>query len=191
MRGKATVLAVLAVIIVMVIFLPRLRYRQEEQLQKLCESRLGRLAAALALYLDHYDNLLPPAPTWCDALEGFVPPSQRPFVFHCPKREGQKGYGFAMNVYTWDEKHRSPRWHPEMYPQDKVVLLYETEQAKRNAIGKGDDIPKPGRHNGANLVLFANGSTMPLTPEEMKEMEERGELLFKPLPRPLTPLPQR
>ncbi len=191
MRGKATVLAVLAAIIIMVIMLPRLRHRQEEQLQNLCESRLGRLAKALRLYLDRYDNLLPPAPTWCEALEEFVPPSQRPFIFHCPKLEGRKGYGFAMNFYAWDEEHRSPRWHPEMYPAEKVVLFYETKQAKRNAVGRGDDIPEPGRHNGANLVLFANGSTMPLTPEEMKEMEERGELLFKPLPRPPTPLPRR
>jgi hypothetical protein len=77
-----------------------------------------------------------------------------------------------------------PRWHPEMYPPSEVVLIYETTQTKRNAVGTGKDIPNPGRHNGYNLFLFADGSTMALTPEEFKEMLEKGELRFKPLKPP-------
>ncbi len=142
------------------------------------------LAQALQLYLERYDNLLPPPKNWCDALEDFIPPSQRPFAFHCPKLEGKGGYGFAFNAYAWDSQHNVPRWHPEMYPPNEVVLIYETTQTKRNAVGTGKDIQNPGRHDGYNLVLFANGSVMALTPEEFKEMLENGELRFKPLIRP-------
>jgi len=164
---------------------PRLRARREEELRKLCAARLGGvLAQALQLYLERYDNLLPPPQNWCDALEEFVPPSQRPFAFHCPKLEGKRGYGFAFNAYAWDEEHGVPRWHPEMYPPNEVVLIYETTQSKRNAVGTGDDIPNPGRHNGYNLFLFADGSVMALTPEEFKEMLRNGEIRFKPLIRP-------
>lgn len=176
------VLAIIAVVWLMMAMEPRMKAQREEELMKLCETRLGlRLAAALQLYLDRYDNLLPPAQNWCDALEDMVPPSQRPFVFHCSKLEGKGGYGFAFNAYAWDSEHNSPRWHPEMYPQSEVVLIYETTQRKRNAVGTGNDIPNPGRHNGYNLFLFADGSTMALMPEEFKEMMEQGELRFKPL----------
>ena len=160
---------------------PRLRERREEELRKLCASRLGQLALALHFYLERTDNLLPPPKNWCDALEEFVPPSRRPFVFHCPKLEAEKGYGFAFNAYAWDGEHNTPKWHPEMYPPSQVVLIYETTQKKRNAVGTGEDIPNPGRHGGYNLFLFADGSTMVLTPEEVREMMERGELRFKPL----------
>lgn len=197
MRGVniiiVVVLAVLGLVAMVRFVEPLLKRKQEERLQKLCEARLAVLIVrALQNYITEYDNLLPPAPNWCDALETYIPPSQRPFVFHCPKLEEQKGYGFAMNTYAWDEKWKSPRWLPDMYPDDKVVLFYETKQTGRNQFGKGDDIPDLGRHNGMNLFLFANGSAIWLTPEEFREMKERGELLFKPLPRPPTlPLPSR
>lgn len=163
----------------------RMRANREKELERLCESRLGRLAVALQLYLERYDNLLPPAESWCDALEDMVPPSQRQHVFHCPKTEGKGGYGYAFNAYAWDKEHNSPKWHPEMYPPSEVVLIYETTQTKRNAVGTGNDIPDPGRHNGYNLFLFADGSTMKLTPDEFREMLETGEIRFKPLRPPV------
>ncbi|GBC99576.1 hypothetical protein HRbin17_02104 [bacterium HR17] len=188
MRGSTVALIVVIGIALMVVSLrvlrPRLERQREEQLAKLCESRLGRLAMALQLYLERSDNLLPPAPTWCDALEEFVPPSQRPFVFRCPKLEPQGGYGYAMNAYAWDAEHQTPRWHPEMYPQSKVVLIYETAQKRRNATGTGNDIPAKGRHDGKIYLLFADGSTMAVTPDELRALRERGEVLFKPLPPP-------
>jgi hypothetical protein len=178
------VVALFAAIWMMKAMETRMKARREKELMKLCETRLGRLAAALQLYLERYDNLLPPPQNWCDALEDMVPPSQRAFVFHCPKLEGKGGYGYAFNAYAWDSEHNVPHWHPEMYPPSEVVLIYETTQTKRNAVGTGKDIPNPGRHNGYNLFLFADGSTMALSPEEFKEMLERGELRFKPLKPP-------
>jgi hypothetical protein len=195
MRGVATAILIFIVIVGMsvtlVVLRPRLQKQQEEQLERLCASRLGRLAAALQLYLERTDNLLPPPDHWCDALEEFIPPSQRRFVFHCLKLEGRGGYGYAMNAYAWDEEHQTPRWHPEMYPQSKVVLIYETRQSRRNAVGKGDDIPVTGRHDGKILLLFADGSTMAVTPDELRAMREQGEVLFKPLPPPLPSFPSR
>lgn len=188
MRTIGGIVAIIAIVIVGAILIkgmePRLKAKREEELQKLCESRLGRIAMALQLYLERYDNLLPPPKIWCDALEDMVPPTQRPFIFHCPKLEDKKGYGYAFNAYAWDENHNRPRWHPEMYPQSQVVLIYETTQMKRNAFGTGKDIPDPGRHNGYNLFLFADGSTIALTPEEFREMVDKGEIRFKPLKPP-------
>lgn len=171
---------------------PRLREKREEELLALCESRLGRLAQALHRYIQDYDNLLPPPQKWCDALEFYVPPSQRPFVFHCPKRGEREGYGYAMNAYAWDERWNAPRWLPEMYPRERVVLLYETKQRGRNRSGRGDDISNPGRHDGKLIILFSDFTTMVLTTDDVQEMRERGEILFKPLPLPrrlLTPRP--
>ncbi|MCS7264716.1 MAG: hypothetical protein NZ805_07775 [Armatimonadetes bacterium] len=190
MRSIGFIVAFVFIVLVGAILLkgmePRFKAKREEELQKLCESRLGRIAMALQLYLERYDNLLPPPKIWCDALESMIPPSQRPFVFHCPKLEDKKGYGYAFNAYAWDEKHNVPKWHPEMYPQSQVVLVYETTKRERNAVGTGKDIPNPGRHNGYNLFLFADGSTIALTPEEFKEMLEEGEIRFKPLKPPIT-----
>lgn len=190
MRTVGLIVVVIVVVLVGALLLkgmePHLKAKREEELKKLCESRLGRLAMALQLYLERHDNLLPPPKNWCDALEEMVPPSQRPFVFHCPKLEGKGGYGFAFNAHAWNEEHGVPRWLPEMYPQSQVVLIYETTQTKRNALGTGKDIPVPGRHNGYNLFLFADGSTMALTPEEFWEMLENGEIRFKPLKPPIT-----
>ncbi len=189
MKTVGAIVAVIVVILAGALLLKgseaMLKAKREEELQRLCESRLGRLALALQLYLERYDNLLPPPQNWCDALEDMVPPSQRSFVFHCPKLEGVSGYGFAFNAYAWDEEHKVPRWLPEMYPQSQVVLIYETTQTKRNAFGTGKDIPKRGRHNGYNLFLFADGSTMALTPSDFKEMLENGEIRFKPLKPPI------
>ncbi len=189
MRTVATVLIALLVLIGAMFLVrgiePRLKAKREEELRKLCATRLGRLAQALQLYLERTDNLLPPPSNWCDALEEMVPPSQRPFIFHCPTLESEKGYGFAFNAYAWDSKNKVPKWYPEMYPPHQVVLIYETTQKKRNAVGTGEDIPNPGRHGGYNLFLFADGSTMALTPKDVKEMMERGELRFEPLIPPI------
>ena len=66
------VIVLIAAIWVMKVMEPRMKARREEELRKLCETRLGRLAAALQLYLERYDNLLPPPQNWCDALEEMV-----------------------------------------------------------------------------------------------------------------------
>lgn len=164
--------------------------RRESDLAALCETRLGRLAVALRLYARDYENVLPPAPTWMDALESVVPPGQRELVFHCPKvkdkegKEGKEDYGYAFNAEAWIPEWQAPRWFPEMYPPEKVVLIYETTQKGRNRTGVGKDIPDPGRHQGKNYYLFADFTTMALTPNEARRLMERGELLFKPMPRP-------
>ncbi len=162
----------------------RLESRRESDLAQLCQTRFQRLALALQNYLRDYENVLPPAPTWMDALQTAVPPSQRDLIFRCPKLTRRDAFGYAFNAEAWLAQWKAPRWLPEMYPPEKVVLIYETRRKGRNLTGTGDDVPEPGRHTGRNFYLFADFTAMAISPEEAKKMMERGDLLFRPLPLP-------
>ena len=88
------------------------------------EGRLRRLAGAFSEYARAHDGLLPPAASWCDAIDEYV---LDPELFECPALPEQE-YGYAMNVLA-DEAELPDDWEGRR----DLILLFEWRDAERNA----------------------------------------------------------
>jgi prepilin-type processing-associated H-X9-DG protein len=110
-----------------------------------CVNNMKQLALAVRMYtLDHNDQL-PPAATWCDAIQGDAGSSK---VFQCPAEPSRRcSYAFNAKLDGKNEKEVNPQ----------TVLLFESD-AGWNGSG-GANALKPHQHsNRAVNVAFADGS---------------------------------
>ncbi len=105
-----------------------------------CLSRLKQLQLALSLYQKDYDERLPPADKWSDALALYTKGSpgekrgaEQIAAFHCPLL-GQGGWGYSMN---WK---LSKRRLAEVEAPAGTVALYETNVPRPNANYDGRDL---------------------------------------------------
>lgn len=113
-----------------------------------CPGRLKQLYNAAMLYSDSWDGMLPPADRWQDALAETLPDRS---LAHCPEL-GAEGHGYAMNDALSSQKAA------ELSDASSVPLFYDTSLAGPNAHDAYESLPSPGRHGGANNVVFADGS---------------------------------
>jgi hypothetical protein len=126
-----------------------------EEAQQLCNSNLKAIGVALRQYAEDYDDTLPPANLWTDALTPYVRDAK---VFHCPSA-GKRNFGYAMN---WKLSKR-PR--TQVIPQGNAAppaMIYETHERKPNANRDGADLVF--RHENTSQTLFADG-TVRATPK--------------------------
>jgi len=110
-----------------------------------CTTNLEALAAAVQLYANDHTNQLPPAATWCDAIQAHV---SSPQGFQCVTEPGRR-CAYAYNAKL-DGKKDS-----EVDPQ--TVLLFESDLGW-NGSG-GPEALKPHKHSTRWVnVAFADGS---------------------------------
>ena len=99
---------------------------------ELCQNRLRQVGMAMRMYMDDYDEKLPPADKWQDNLTPYVK-NQSKIVFHCPVLEPD-GHGYAMN---W-KLSRQPESAVESPVQ--TVAIYENNVPRANAHYDGRDL---------------------------------------------------
>lgn len=133
------------------------------------QQRLLRLAGAFEQYAREHDGLLPPAATWCDAIDVYV---LDPELFESPAFPEQ-AYGYAMNVLA-DELELPQNW------QDRrnLILLFEWRGAERNATATPEETAdmESGWPDGTIVMVDASRNThrVPagMALEDMAEAQE-------------------
>jgi Domain of unknown function (DUF4190)/GYF domain 2 len=126
-----------------------------------CVNNMKQLSLALRGYaLDHNDQL-PPAASWCDAIQSNV---GSPKIFQCPSEPGRR-CAYAFNTKL-DGKKVS-----EVDPQ--TVVLFESD-AGWNGTG-GADTLKPHKHSTGRVnVALADGAVMQI------QLSQLGTLRWEP-----------
>jgi prepilin-type processing-associated H-X9-DG protein len=115
-----------------------------------CVNNLKQLGLAVRIYANDHNGQLPPAATWCDAIQGSV---GSPKVFECPSEPGQR-CAYAFNAKLNGKKEG------EIDPQ--TVLLFESD-AGWNGTGGATNV-KPHKHSNRTVnVAFADGSVQQLS----------------------------
>lgn len=112
-----------------------------------CSENLRQLYGALQLYAGSWDDTLPPAENWSSALaeQGIDEEALR-----CPDAPpGTQGY--AMNSEVGGKRIS------EIASPAGTPLLFDSTLTGPNAHDNLSSLPSPGRHQGKNYVLFADG----------------------------------
>ena len=127
--------------------LPALAQAKQKAQRISCAGNMKHLALAVRMYADDHNGQLPPAATWCDAIQSNVGSSK---VFQCPSEPGRR-CAYAFNAKLDGKKDN------EIDPQ--TVLLFESD-AGWNGSGGAAEL-KPHRHStrsGSVNVAFGDGS---------------------------------
>lgn len=112
-----------------------------------CVNNMKQLGLAVKIYALNHNDQLPPAATWCDAIQTNVGSAK---VFACPSEPGSR-CSYAFNVKL-DGKKQS-----EVDPQ--TVLLFESDAGWNGSGGVGE--LKPHQHSSRTVnVLLADGAVM-------------------------------
>jgi hypothetical protein len=109
-----------------------------------CVNNMKQLLLAVKIYAADHNGQLPPAATWCDAIQSSV---GSPKVFQCPSEPGRR-YAYAFNVKLDGKKEG------EIDPQ--TVWLFESD-AGWNGTGGADSL-KSHKHSSRSVsVALADG----------------------------------
>jgi prepilin-type processing-associated H-X9-DG protein len=114
-----------------------------------CVNNLKQLGLAVRIYASDHNDLLPPAATWCDAIQSQV---GSPKVFQCPAEPGRR-CAYAFNAKLDGKKEA------EINPQ--TVLLFESDAGWNGTGGAGNLNPHKHSRRSVN-VAFADGSVQQL-----------------------------
>jgi hypothetical protein len=127
--------------------LPALARAKQRAQTIACVNNLKQLALAVKVYAVANNGRLPPAATWCDAIQGEV---GSPKVFKCPTEPGLR-CAYAFNAKLDGKKE------DEVNPQ--TVLLFESDLGW-NGSG-GAEALKPHRHSLRTVnVALADGTVL-------------------------------
>ena len=112
-----------------------------------CVNNMKQLGLAVRVYAVDHNDQLPPAATWCDAIQSDV---DSPKVFQCPSEPGRR-CAYAFNAKLDGKKVT------EIDPQ--TVVLFESDTGW-NGTGGGDSL-KPHKHSTSRVnVALADGAVM-------------------------------
>jgi hypothetical protein len=126
-----------------------------------CVNNMKQLGLAVRVYAVDHNDQLPPAATWCDAIQSNV---GSPKVFLCPSEPGRR-CAYAFNAKL-DGKKLS-----EIYPQ--TVVLFESD-AGWNGTGGADSL-KPHKHSTSRVnIALADGAVMQI------QLSQLGTLRWEP-----------
>jgi prepilin-type processing-associated H-X9-DG protein len=104
---------------------------------------------AVKIYAAAHNGQLPPAATWCDAIQSS---GVSPQAFQCPTEPGRR-CAYAFNAKLDGKKDGG------IDPQ--TVLLFESD-AGWNGTGGADNL-KPHKHSTRTVIVaFADGSVRPI-----------------------------
>jgi prepilin-type processing-associated H-X9-DG protein len=112
-----------------------------------CLSNLKQLGLAILQYAQDHDEVLPHADKWCDEIMPYMHNEQN---LKCPERpdlECAYAFNAALSGVALGKIDRPA----------ETIILFESDQGKRNGSGAPTALPKPGRHNGGNNVSYVDG----------------------------------
>jgi prepilin-type processing-associated H-X9-DG protein len=122
-----------------------------------CQSNLKKLGLAVMQYVRNYDEVMPMAVNWNDALLPYIRNGGESGTalyvtqFHCPSRTDWK-YGYSLHQRV-ERKSLAV-----IYKPDKAVLFFDSESNRRNAADNGQSLSNPPRHYGStNNICYVDG----------------------------------
>jgi prepilin-type processing-associated H-X9-DG protein len=127
--------------------LPALAKAKQKAQSVACMNNMKQLALAVKMYADDNKDQLPPAATWCDALQPFVG-SEGPFK--CPAANAEERCGYALNARLAGAAEN------KIEVAATTVLIFETEGGW-NVSGGPELLLNRPRHGRAVGVAFADG----------------------------------
>lgn len=142
--------SVLIVPILAAILFPVFAQAREAARASSCGSNLRQQSLAVRMYVEDYDERLPPATAWMDLMKPYI---KREDVFHCPNvsKDGESAYGYAYNKKL------------SLLPLDKLdvpfttIMLYDSSDLSRSAADLVSSLPNPPRHRHSNNLSYADG----------------------------------
>ncbi|MGC8669109.1 MAG: hypothetical protein ACP5VE_13420 [Chthonomonadales bacterium] len=122
-----------------------------------CPENLAQIYKAMQFYMDDWDGRLPPAERWMDCIRDRVP---RDEAFHCPALGPASGtrYGYSMNPALGGKAPAA------LHGAATTPLIYDSVDLSANAHADFASLPKPGRHDGRDYVLYADGTVKAVSP---------------------------
>ncbi len=115
-----------------------------------CISNLKQSGLAIIMYSGDYDDVMPPARKWMDAVKEYV---KTEAIYHCPALGGT-AYGYALHSDLAGKE-----WSKIKNPQN-LPMVFDSSQEHRSAVATLKSLPSPPRHEGKNNICYADGHTV-------------------------------
>jgi len=136
-----------------------------------CMENLRKLSRAMSLYLESADAF-PPKGEWMDELFRYAKADdmleeEAWKLFQCPELGMRQGvYGYAMNAALSEQLRPLEQNAKEWEAAGRTPAIFDSRDTSKNANGDPDKLlPKPGRHEGKNHIVYADGHVATLAPE--------------------------
>lgn len=131
---------------------------KERSEANMCLWKAKEIALSVQVYSSDYEDRLPLAASWQETLVANYIPRE---WTNCPTAPGRQ-FGYAMNRPLSGVKLTAIN-DPATQP-----MFFESAACIPNANGTVDLMPNPGRHNGRNTVVLANGHAKRWAPADRK-----------------------
>jgi len=140
------------------LMLPALAAAKQKAQSINCINNVKQLALAVRIYSGDNKDQLPPAATWCDAIQPEVGTTK---IFHCPADfSGSRcSYAFNAKLGGMDESKINPQ----------TVMIFESD-GNWNANGGSELMIKKPRHARVFVVAFADGSVQQLPESQLNTL---------------------
>ncbi len=139
--------------------------KDEPKDRQTCEENLKSLYTAFKFYVQDWDAL-PPAKDWMENPD-LVSKVTKNSWLHCPSVSSgsDSKFGYAYNAEMAGKPLKlSGKPLNELPNAATTILLYDSGTLDKSASDNATSPPKPGRHDGKNFVLFADGTVKAVAP---------------------------
>jgi hypothetical protein len=139
--------------------------KDEPKDRQTCEENLKSLYTAFKFYVQDWDAL-PPAKDWMENPD-LVSKVTKNSWLHCPSVSSgaDDKFGYAYNADMAGKPLKlSGKPLNELPNAANTVLLYDSGTLDKSTSDNASSQPKPGRHDGKNFVLFADGTVKAVAP---------------------------
>jgi len=124
-----------------------------------CMMNAKQVALGLRMYIYDYDERLPPADAWSDAVAPCVKSRD---IFVCPEaRDLRSGYAF--------NKALGGKRVTDVRDEAQTVLIYESDLGW-NGAGGPQTLRRPTRHRRGDVVAFVDGSVKLVSARDLKHL---------------------
>jgi prepilin-type processing-associated H-X9-DG protein len=138
--------------------LPALAAAKQKAQEITCVNNEKQLALAVRIYADAHNDQLPPAATWCDAIETNVV-SEKPFKCPAVDANSRCDYAFNTKLDGLDESKVAPN----------TVMIFEANSGW-NANGGSELMISASRHARMFVVAFADGSVQQVSESQISTL---------------------
>jgi len=122
---------------------------REVKWQARCTQNLREISTAIAAYIQDWNECLPLASNWMEAVKIHLPPQKTNQVFTCPSAYSPFGYAFNFAL--------SGLPLAQVTDLAATVTLFECDSTKPNAHGGMTNLPKIPRHLEGDIYAFVDG----------------------------------
>jgi len=179
-RGRASGLRTAAIVLLVLFALaaPFAVFVNHGLRSVMCQRQLLEMQVAMDMYVEGY-GAFPPAAGWADALEA---EGRVAWSLACPEPDWRT-HGYAFNAALGGLRRDA------LADPSRVVLFFETEHGKRNAVGGPEVVPRQPRHRVGNYFVSAELGAFP---HAFLPGREAGKLSWRPeLRKPTNGIPAR